>query len=212
MMARQATRFLLAAAIVAVASCSTSSGIKTFHDYNPSVDFASYRTWSFISARPMIVSRTSGIVNPLLEGRITQAIRLEMDRKGFRYVNDPEAADVVISFTVGSRDQVKVEQYPASYRMSYSGYYRGYGYGTSYGTETRVRQYTEGQLAIDIFDVDLHTPAFHGSASKRLTSSDRDNPEALIGSVVTEALLGFPPDSARGEALPLLIPLLDPAE
>ena len=209
-MARQATLFLLAATIVAVTSCSTSSGIKTFHDYNPSVDFASYHTWSFISARPMIVSPTAGIVNPLLEGRIMDAIRLEMDRKGFRYVNDPdpEAADVVISFTVGSRDQVKIEQYPASYRMSYSRYYRGYGYGTSYGTETRVRQYTEGQLAIDIFDVEDHTPAFHGSASKRLTSRDRDNPEALIGSVVTEALLGFPPESARGEALPLLIPLI----
>ena len=207
MMAGQATRFLLAATIVAIASCSTSSGIKTFHDYNPSMDFASYRTWSFMSARPMIVS-TTAIVNPLLEGRIMQAIRSEMDLKGFSYVGDPEGADVAISFTVGSRDLVKVEQYPASYRVSYSRYYRGYGYGTSYGTETRVRQYTEGQLAIDIFDVDNHTPAFHGSASKRLTSRDRDNPEALISSVVTEALLGFPPESARGEALPLLIPLI----
>lgn len=206
MMANPATRFLIAATIVAAASCSTSSGIKSFHDYNPSADFASYRTWSFISERPMIV--TSGFVNPLLEGRVMSAIRSEMDAKGFNYANDPEGADVVISFTVGSRDKIKVDQYPASYRTSYGRYYRGYGYGASYGTETRVRQYTEGQLAIDIFDVEKHTPAFHGSASKRLTSRDRDNPEALINSVVTEALIGFPPDSARGEALPLLIPLL----
>ncbi len=206
----KATRFLLAATIVAVASCSTSSGIKTFHDYNPSMDFASYRTWSFMSARPMIVSTTTAIVNPLLEDRVMRAIRSEMGRKGFSYVNDPESADVVISFTVGSRDQVKVDQYPASYRTSYGRYYRGYGYRTSYGTETRVRQYTEGQLAIDIFDVENHTPAFHGSASKRLTSSDRDNPEALISSVVSEALIGFPPESAAGVALPLLIPLVEP--
>ena len=127
---------------------------------------------------------------------------------GSRYINDPEAVDVVVSFTVGSREQVKVEQYPVSYRVNYSRYYRGYGYGTRYGTETRVPQYTEGQLAIDIFDVDKHTLAFHGSASKRLTSSDRSAPEAMLGSVVTEALLGFPPESAGGEALPLLIPLL----
>ncbi len=205
-MTAKVTRLLLAATLVAVASCSTSSGIKTFHDYNPSMDFASYRTWSFISARPMIV--ISGVVNPLLEGRIMQAIRSEMDRKHFSYVGDPEGADVVISFTVGSRDQIKVDQYPASYRMSYGRYYRGYGYGGSYGTQTRVRQYTEGQLAIDIFDVEKHTPAFHGSASKVLTSRDRDNPESLISSVVTEALIGFPPDSAGGEALPLLILLL----
>ena len=206
MMTGKAIQFLLAATIVVVASCSTNSGIKTFHDYNPSMDFASYRTWSFISERPMIVN--SGFVNPLLEGRIMSAIRSEMDAKGFNYANDPEGADVVISFTVGSRDKIKVDQYPASYRTSYGRYYRGYGYGASYGTETRVRQYTEGQLAIDIFDVEKHTPAFHGSASKRLTSRDRDNPEPLINSVVTEALIGFPPTSARGEALPLLIPLL----
>jgi hypothetical protein len=211
MTAGQTTRLLLAASIVAVASCSTSSGITTFHDYNPSVDFASYRTWSFMSARPMIVAATTGAVNPLLEDRIMRAIGSEMDRKGFRQVEDPESADVVISFTVGSRDQVRIDQYPASYRMGYGRYHRGYGYGASYGTETRVRQYTEGQLAIDIFDVENHTPAFHGSASKRLTSSDRDNPEALISSVVIEALLGFPPGSARGEALPQLIPLLDPS-
>jgi len=208
MMAGKATRYLLAVTIVAVASCSTGSGIKTFHDYNPSMDFASYRTWSFISASPMIV--ISGVVNPLLEGRIMRAIRSEMDRKDFGYVNDPEGADVVISFTVGSRDQIKVDQYPASYRTSYGRYYRGYGYGGSYGTQTRVRQYTEGQLAIDIFDVERHTPAFHGSASKVLTSRDRDNPEALINSVVTEALIGFPPESGGGEALPLLIPLKEP--
>jgi len=209
-MANPATRFLIAAAIVAVASCSSSSGIKSFHDYNPSADFASYRTWSFISERPMIVSQAAGMVNPLLEGRIMRAIHSEMDRKGFSYVTDPESADIAISFTVGSRDQVKIDQIPSSYRTGYSRYHRGYGYGGSFGTETRVRQYTEGQVAIDIFEVQSHTPAFHGSATKRLSSSDRDNPEELISSVVSEAMLGFPPDSARGDALPMLVPLAEP--
>ena len=209
-MANPATRFLIAATIVAAASCSSSSGIKSFHDYNPSADFASYRTWSFISERPMIVSQAAGMVNPLLEGRIMRAIHSEMDRKGFSYVDDPEAADIAISFTVGSRDQVKIDQIPSSYRTGYSRYHRGYGYGGSFGTETRVRQYTEGQVAIDIYDVDSHTPAFHGSATKRLSSSDRENPEELISAVVGEAMLGFPPDSARGDALPMLVPLADP--
>ena len=140
MKANPTTRFFIAATIIAVASCSSSSGIKSFHDYNPSADFASYRTWSFISERPMIVSQAAGMVNPLLEGRIMRAIHSQMDSKGFSYVTDPEAADIAISFTVGSRDQVKIDQYPSSYRTGYSRYHRGYGYGASYGTETRVRQ------------------------------------------------------------------------
>ena len=38
----------------------------------------------------------------------------------------------------------------------------------------------------------------------------REAIEALISSAVIEALLGFPPESAGGEALPLLITLKEP--
>lgn len=206
------TRTLLAAALLGLASCS-SSGIESFHDYNPNINFARYQTWSFISANPMIVSTAAGAVNPLLEGRIMRAVRTDLGGKGFRFTDNPENADFVVSFTVGSREQIKVDQYPASYQVGYSRYHRygygGYGYGMSYGTETRVRQYTEGQLAVDVFDVTTRSPAFHGSATKRISESDRENPEALIAAVVTEALTGFPPGSAAGVAQPQLIPYED---
>ena len=113
---------------------------------------------------------------------------------------------MAVSFTVGSRDQIKVNQYPASYRTGYGSYYRGYGYGMSYGTETRVRQYTEGQLAIDIFDVRSRNPAFHGTASTRITSSDRENVEKFLNDIVVETLDGFPPGQAA-HAQPNLVPL-----
>jgi hypothetical protein len=200
-------RLVLAVGLAVLAACTTTPKITSYHDYNPAVNFAGLRTWSFISANPMIVSSSAGAVNPLLENRIMNAVRANMESKGLSYVGDPETADVVVSFTVGARDQIKVDQYPANYRMSYSRYYRNYGFGMSYGTETRVRQYTEGQLAVDIFDVDSRVPAYHGSASTRLTSSDRENPQPLINRVVTEALQGFPPGGDGDTADPLLIPL-----
>lgn len=202
-------RSLLLGSLVALAACTTTPKITSYHDYNPALDFASVRTWSFISSRPMVVSSSAGAVNPLLEGRIMSAVRADMEAKGLRYLDDPEAADVVVSFTVGARDQVKVDQYPATYQMSYGRYYRHSGFGMSYGTETRVRQYTEGQLAIDIFDVDSRVPAYHGSASTRITSSDRENPEPLIRRAVVEALQGFPPGVDGNSADPLLVPLTE---
>ncbi len=187
-------------------ACATGKSYKSYDDYNPSIDFGRYQTFSFISENPMIVASSQGPVSPLLEGRIMNAIRADMSGKGFRYVADPEQADMAISFTVGSRDQIKVNQYPASYRTGYGSYYRGYGYGMSYGTETRVRQYTEGQLAIDIFDVRSRNPAFHGTASTRITSSDRENVEKFLNDIVVETLDGFPPGQAA-HAQPNLVPL-----
>jgi hypothetical protein len=212
MTAANVVRSNFAVAILAMISCS-STGIESFHDYNPDINFTRYQTWSFISTNPMIVSTAAGAVNPLLEGRIMRAVRADLTEKGFRYADNPESADFVVSFTVGSREQIKVDQYPASYQVGYSRYHRygygGYSYGMSYGTETRVRQYTQGQLAVDVFDVASRSPAFHGSATTRISDSDREHPEPLIASVVTEALTGFPPGSAAGVARPQLVPYED---
>ena len=198
----------LAVASALLFSACTGKSYKTYDDYNPNIDFARYETFAFISDSPMIVASAQGAVSPLLQPRLMNAIRADLSRKGFRYVDNPEQADMVISFTVGSRDQIKVDQYPASYRTSYSRYYGGYGYGAGYATETRVRQYTEGQLAIDIFDVRSKAPAFHGAASTRISSSDRENVEAFLNEIVVETLDGFPPGGAA-HAQPNLVPLND---
>jgi hypothetical protein len=198
--------------LLTLTGCSTSKSFKTYHDYNPNIDFRGYQTFSFISDNPMIVGGTAQPVSPLLQTHIMNAIRSDLSRKGFRYVSDPDEANMVISFTIGSRDQIKVDQYPASYQMGYGSYYRpwGYGFGPVYGTETRVRQYTEGQLAIDIFDVKSKTPAFHGSSSTRITDADRSDPELLTAQIVAETLSSFPPGNNNG-AEPNLVPLQPPA-
>jgi len=187
-------------------ACATGPTIHSYHDYNPAIDFSSLKTFSFISDHPMIVGETAAPVSPLLEGRFVNAIRSDLTAKGFTYVADPEQADMAVSFTIGSRDQIRVDQYPASYQMGWGSYYRPYGYGVGYGTETRVRQYTEGQLAIDIFDVKTKTPAYHGGANTRITQSDRENPDALLSAVVRQALDGFPPGSSSASQ-PNLVPI-----
>jgi hypothetical protein len=196
------SRFAAASAVsLLVFGCATGPAIKATYDYNPAVNFSGYQTFAFISANPMIVA-SDRIVNPMLEGRIMQAIRAQMQAKGFREVADVEQANMAIAFTVGARDQIKVDSYPASFRTGYYNRSRYYGYG--YGTETKVRQYTEGQLAVDIFDVASHAPAYHGTATKKITSSDRANQEPVLNAVVAEALGGFPPDSTSTSAREML--------
>lgn len=175
---------------LSIAGCSSSGGIESTYDYNREVDFRGYKTYAFISANPMAVSQAQGAVNPLLQGRLMESIRITMNGKGYNEVNDPESASMAIGFTVGSRDQIKVDTYPSSFQTGYSR--RGYYYGYNYGTETRVRQYTEGQLAIDIFDVASHHPAFHGVARKKITDADRENQQEVLNAIAAEALASFP--------------------
>jgi len=175
----------------ALGACSSSSPIESTYDYNREVDFTTYRTYAFISDNPMSVSQTQSAVSPLLQGRLMESIRIAMNAKGYSEVEGVESADMAIGFTVGSRDQIKVDSYPSSFQTGYSrrGYYYGYN---NYGTETRVRQYTEGQLAVDVFDVATHTPAFHGVASKKISEADRKDQQPVLNAVTAEALSGFP--------------------
>ena len=198
-------RLLLVPATLFVMWGCNSSPIKSTHDYDPTINFSGYKTYAFISERPMIVA-SDVAPNPLTEGRLMQAIRDQMDTKGFREVSDPEQADMAIAFTVGARDQIRVDSYPTSYRSGFyggGGFYGSRGYGGVYGTETVVRQYTQGQLAVDIFDVATHRPAYHGTASKKITSDDREDPRTLLRAAAAEALGGFPPPAGGQDLVPL---------
>ena len=177
-----------------LAGCSGSS-VKTSHDISTTADIASYQTYAFIDEHPMAVSQNAeGPVSPMLEGRLMESIRIALNTKGYVEEDNLNAADFAVSFTVGSREQIKVDSYPVSYHAGWSNrydYYGGYG-GMSMGTETRVRQYTEGQLAVDLWDVSSRTPAFHGVAVTKITDQDREDQQAFLDNVTAEALSAFP--------------------
>ena len=169
---------------------------KPIVDYDQSTDFAAYRDFAFLSEHPMIVTPDTPPVSPLLEGRMMRVIDGVLASKGFTRVSDPESADFTVGFTVGARDKIRVQDYPPSYRVYYGG--RGGLWGASYygafgAREVDVQQYTEGTLAIDIYDVAEHKPVWHGVATKRVTDEMRRNPDESINEAVSAILEAFPP-------------------
>ena len=142
----------------------------------------------------MKVGATNTIPNPLLETRIMSSIETSLQAKGYSLIENLDAADFAIAFTVGSRDEIKVDSYP-SMSAGYSrwgGWGGGY-YGYGYGTETTVREYTKGMLAIDIFDVGERRPVFHGRAEKTINESDREDVAGTIQAAVDSIMVAFPP-------------------
>jgi hypothetical protein len=189
--------FLLVTAVASLGLAACASGFNAIYDSDPSHDFSGYQSYAWMSANPMIVGPTNRVPNPLLEPKIMAAIEDGLTAKGYRKVDDPEAADFVLSFTVGSREEIKVNSYPASY----AGYgYRGaWGWGGPYygmgvATETQVRQLQKGTLALDIFDVKEHRPVFHAVAEKSITESDRKKLDETVKAAVDAVLAAFPPE------------------
>ena len=187
---------VLCALITVFTVTSCASTFNATYDHDAANDFGKYESFAWISKNPMKVGKNVGAVNPLLQPRIMSALENALVAKGYKFAKMPKNADFVVSFTVGSREEIRVDSYPtmsAGYGVAYP---RHWGWGGAYygvATETQVRQYTEGMLAVDIFDVKERRPVWHGVATKRISESDREDAEATIKAAVDAILTGFPP-------------------
>jgi hypothetical protein len=168
----------------AVASCAT---IRAASDYDGAADFSRFQRYAWVAESPLIRAESGRVeVSALNVQRIREAIERELAAKSFELVATLEEADFGVSFTVGARDMITVDDYPP--------YYRGdWHWGYRYYSSVDVAMYTEGMLAIDVFDNETREPVWHGWARKTILQSDIRNPEATIEDAVAAILEGFPP-------------------
>jgi Domain of unknown function (DUF4136) len=165
-------------AMLALAACRTAH---VSSDYDHGAQFSSFHSFTLIM-RPHLSAK-----NPILVQRTYDSIRAELTSKGFAYLEDPAQADLAVDFTIGASDRFDVHSSP-------SGLYGGpWYYGGGWGNNVDVRQYKEGTLSIDVFEVRSRKPVWHGSGTKEISQSDLDNSEALIREAVTSVLADFPP-------------------
>jgi len=187
---------VFSAVVVTALLGGCASTFEATHDHDANNDFSSYQTFAWISKNPMKVGPSVQSPNPLLEPRIMSAVEAKLAAKGFSKVDVPKGADFVVSFTVGSREKIRVDSYPTMSVGYASGYPSHWGWGAAYhccASDTQVRQYTKGILAIDVFDVKDRRPVWHGAAQKTITESDRENAQETISAAVDAILDGFPP-------------------
>ena len=177
--------------LAAIAGCTSNSAAKVDFDINPEIDISQYKTFAWMKVTKILVS--SDDINPVMKIRIDKEIEQAFIAKGYQLVEETEKADFVISYTVGSRDKIKVDSYPVTYHGGFGWgrrYHSGYA-GMNMRTETRVRNYTEGKFTLDIFDVKTHQPAWHGSAVKRISASDQKNYELTVKTIVKQVIEQF---------------------
>jgi hypothetical protein len=174
------------AALTALAACATAPVAR--HDFDPAANFSGYRTFAWVSDNPLILpDGRSPEISALNLQRIVTAIENELAGKGYRKTADGESADFAVAFTVGTREKVNFESYPLAWRG------RWYWQSGYWDYAVRARTYTEGVLAIDIFDGRSRAPAWHGWTSRRITERERSDPATAIREAVAAILAPFPP-------------------
>lgn len=177
-------------AITAVSAFLTAcSTISTGSHYDETTNFGAYQTFSWIDETPYISDESTVRISPLSQSKIQQAIRAELERKGYSFTDERNSADFVVAYTVGTRDTIRVSSYPVAYRGAWGWHVRGSYY---YTHETMEHSYTEGTLGVDIFDGKSSKPVWHGWAEKTITESDREDPSSVIREGVAKLFESFP--------------------
>lgn len=166
--------------------CAT---ISTGSHYDETANFDAYKTFSWVSETPYVTDGESIRISPLSQQNIQTAIRRQLESAGYDYLNSPGSGDMLIAYTVGTRDKIRVESYP----VEYVGVWGWHIHGSHYVIrETSEHHYTSGTLGVDIFDGKTNKPIWHGWAEKTIRESDRKNPKQVIDDGVAKLFNNFP--------------------
>jgi hypothetical protein len=178
--------FLLLTLGMALGGCASRKPVG-YSDFDRETDFSNYQSFAWISRKPLVISAAAG-ANPALEGVLKEEVRANLTRRGFRYVSDPEQADFVVGFTVGSHSTMRTTVYSQHYKSSWR-----VG-GMSY-TQVGVfdQDSTEAGLVIDVFDQAKAEKKWMGWAIQELTMNDRRFLQETVHGLVQVILEHFPP-------------------
>jgi len=172
---------MLATALSLVACASTPL---TYSNIDRSADFARYSTFGFFDKLSTDKEQYESMESNFLKVAVSQ----EMARRGFRYADNP---DLLINFYVNTEEKIRTRSAPTlgayyGYRSSRYDAWGGYGY------ETRVDQYTEGTLNVDIVDAKTGKLVWEGIIVGRVTEKVLRNLEPVIDEAVREIFKLFP--------------------
>ena len=118
------------------------------------------------------------------------AVAQQLDHRGLTYSNSP---DLMVNFYINTKEKIRSRSVPTmgggyyGYRDPFYDTWGGYG-----GYETRIDQYTEGTLNIDIVDSKSKKLVWEGAIAGRVTDSAIRELEKTIDNAVAAIMGSYP--------------------
>jgi len=170
-------------------SCST---LKVTSDQTSSSDFSQYKTYRWIPALARAGGGKPRSDNPILRAQVQQKVDAEMQKRGFRRV-DQGSTDLLVGYFASVSAKTRVTQVDTS--MGFSSSLPAY-VNTSYmipSTTTLVDQFEEGTLVVGVGDAKSRRLLWRGSAEAEIGLDDSANRrENRIDKAVSKMFRGFP--------------------
>ena len=173
-------------AVFFLASCATTPD--TYSSVAPGSDFRGIKTYGFL---PQASTDKAGYQS-LETNFLKVAVAQQLDLRGLKY--DPENPEVLMNFYIHTDEKMRARQTPTmggGYYGYRGGIYDDFGYG-GVAYETRIENYTEGTLTIDMIDPKERKLLWEGTVTGRLTKKDVKNLEATIDEAVRDVFVKFP--------------------
>ncbi len=179
---------LIAALGLVMAGCAS---VRTDADFDTATDFSRYQSWAWIQPTDADNDKpyhTDG----LMDQRIRNAISRELNFKGLRQVSADEA-DILVNYLTKLEKKIDIDTFYSSF--GYHPYYYGrYPLYPPVQTDTRVREYQEGTILVDLVDANSKSLVWRGSGTdtvkQRQTPGERTE---QVNTLVKEILAQFPP-------------------
>ena len=176
-------KLILPVFLSAVISACASPGPSVSSSVDPDINFGSLKTFGFM---PELGTDRPGGIRTLLSNMLINAVSKELEDRGMRQADSP---DVLVNFFVNVDQKLDVYRIPST--RSYYGYRYG-RYRAWRGFETRVREYNQGTLSIDIVDPKRKMLIWEGVAQERLRSDIFEVTQERVDEVVKAVMAEFP--------------------
>ncbi len=183
---------ILAAMVFTLGSCVTT---KVNVDYDKSVDFSKYKTYSFYGW----AKESNKLLTPFDQERIEKAFAAEFNKRGLKFVN--QGGDLTVALYIATQHKQETTATTTTTGMSgYYGYGGYWGYGPAWGwgpsfasshTTYNTTEYREGTLIIDVFDTQKKQLIWEAVGTKRIDESSKGK-EERIKKVAAAMMKDFP--------------------
>jgi hypothetical protein len=157
-------------------------------DWDTTKDFSQFKSYAWMPHPPDHPDHER-YHNALIDARVREAVNTEMAARGMRY-STLEGADLLVTYYLGMEQKLDVSTIYTSYGYGYRGWYGG----GPVAADTRVSQYEEGTLMVDILLPPNKDLLWRGTASTRVgRSSNPEKSQKTINKAVGKMFKKFPP-------------------
>jgi hypothetical protein len=179
--------FMAVISVLFLFSCST---IQVMSDYDRTVDFTKYKTYSFYGWK----ENSDKLLSQLDKERIEKAFAKQFAARGLEYKES--GGDLIVSLYIVTKEEQQVNSTTTTTGPMWGGCYYGFGPGWGWGTgfsttSYHVENYTVGTLICDVYDANEKKLIWEGIA-KGTINENPVNRDVTIPKHVARLMSKYP--------------------